>query len=165
MSWCLLFTIKYFSRERVCEREHKYGKMNTYKCRWVYGVHYIITHRSLGVTMFQNSDFFKTIKKIPVQFTLRFVSDEFYCQIYGGKKEFRIVWILELWMEKAMATHSSVLAWKIPGMAEPGGLLSMGSHRVGHDWSDLAAAAVELWIRDPGYVLVSLFHLFKHFQI
>ena len=44
-------------------------------------------------------------------------------------------------MEKEMATHSSVLAWRIPGMAEPGGLLSMGSHRVGHDWSDLAAAA------------------------
>ena len=40
-----------------------------------------------------------------------------------------------------MATHSSVLAWKIPGMGEPGGLPSMGSHRVGHDWSDLAAAA------------------------
>ena len=36
-------------------------------------------------------------------------------------------------MEKAMATHSSVLAWRIPGTAEPGGLLSMGSHRVGHD--------------------------------
>ena len=40
-----------------------------------------------------------------------------------------------------MATHSSVLAWRIPGSGEPGGLLSMGSHRVGHDWSDLAAAA------------------------
>ena len=39
-----------------------------------------------------------------------------------------------------MAAHSSVLAWRIPGMAEHGGLLSMGSHRVGHDWSDLAAA-------------------------
>ena len=38
-----------------------------------------------------------------------------------------------------MATHSSVLAWRIPGMAEPGGLPSVGSHRVGHDWSDLAA--------------------------
>ena len=38
-----------------------------------------------------------------------------------------------------MATHSSVLAWRIPGMGEPGGLPSMGSHRVGHDWSDLAA--------------------------
>ena len=44
-------------------------------------------------------------------------------------------------MEKEMAAHSSVLAWKIPGTGEPGGLLSMGSHRVGHDWSDLAAAA------------------------
>ena len=36
-------------------------------------------------------------------------------------------------VEKEMATHSSVLAWSIPGMAEPGGLLSMGLHRVGHD--------------------------------
>ena len=44
-------------------------------------------------------------------------------------------------LEKEMATQSSVLAWRIPGMGEPGGLLSMGSHRVGHDWSDLAAAA------------------------
>ena len=43
--------------------------------------------------------------------------------------------------EKAMATHSSTLAWKIPWMEEAGGLPSMGSHRVGHDWSDLAAAA------------------------
>ena len=40
-----------------------------------------------------------------------------------------------------MATHSSVLAWRIAGTGEPGGLPSMGSHRVGHDWSDLAAAA------------------------
>ena len=40
-----------------------------------------------------------------------------------------------------MATHSSVLAWRIPGTGEPDGLASMGSHRVGHDWSDLAAAA------------------------
>ena len=46
-----------------------------------------------------------------------------------------------------MATHSSVLAWRIPWTAEPGGLLSMGLHRVGHDWSDLAAAAAAwmLW--------------------
>ena len=41
-------------------------------------------------------------------------------------------------LEKEMPTHSSVLAWRIPGMGELGGLLSMGSHRVGHDWSDLA---------------------------
>ena len=44
-------------------------------------------------------------------------------------------------LEKEMATHSSVLAWRIPGTGEPGGLQSMGSHRVRHDWSDLAAAA------------------------
>ena len=45
------------------------------------------------------------------------------------------------WLEKEMATHSSVLAWRIPGPEEPGGLPSMGSHRVGHNWCDLAAAA------------------------
>ena len=44
-------------------------------------------------------------------------------------------------LEKEMATHSSVLALRIPGTGEPGRLPSMGSHRVGHDWSDLAAAA------------------------
>ena len=47
-------------------------------------------------------------------------------------------------LEKEMATHSSVLAWRIPGTGEPGGLPSMGSHRVRHDWSNLAAAAVDL---------------------
>ena len=47
-------------------------------------------------------------------------------------------------------THSSVLAWRIPGMGEPGGLPSMGSHRVGHDWSGLAAAAaVHLTLFSP----------------
>ena len=40
-----------------------------------------------------------------------------------------------------MATHSSVLAWRIPGTGEPGRLPSVGSHRIGHNWSDLAAAA------------------------
>ena len=43
-------------------------------------------------------------------------------------------------LEKEMATHSNVLAWRIPGTGVPGGLPSMGSHRVEHDWSDLAAA-------------------------
>ena len=56
-------------------------------------------------------------------------------------------------LEKEMATHSSVLAWRIPGTGEPGGLPSRGSHRVGHDWSDLAAAAI-LYID----------HLSVHFQ-
>ena len=62
-------------------------------------------------------------------------------------------------MEKAMATHSSVLAWRIPGTAEPGGLSSLGSHRVGHDWSDLAA-----WqnIILQGYWLCCWFSSFIH---
>ena len=47
-----------------------------------------------------------------------------------------------------MATHSSILAWRIPGMGEPGGLPSMGSHRVGHDWSDLASAAAADLIKE-----------------
>ena len=56
-------------------------------------------------------------------------------------------------LEKEMATHSSVLAWRIPGVGEPGGLPSMGSHRVGHDWIDLAAAAAAAAYRlysEPG---------------
>ena len=44
-------------------------------------------------------------------------------------------------LEKETATYSSVLVWRIPGMAEPVGLPSMGLYRVGHDWSDLAVAA------------------------
>ena len=47
-------------------------------------------------------------------------------------------------LEKEMATHSSVLAWRIPGTGEPGRLSSLGSHRVRHDWSDLAAAVTYL---------------------
>ena len=61
-------------------------------------------------------------------------------------------------LEKEMATHSSVLAWRIPGTGEPGGLPSMGSHRAGHDWSDLAAAVavtylgtslLAQWVKNP----------------
>ena len=48
-------------------------------------------------------------------------------------------------LEKEMATHSSVLAKRFPGMGEPGGLPSMGSHRVEYDWSDLAAAAKHIY--------------------
>ena len=46
-------------------------------------------------------------------------------------------------LEKEMATHSSILAWRIPGMGEPGGLPSMGSHRVGHNRNDLAATVLQ----------------------
>ena len=55
-----------------------------------------------------------------------------------------------------MATHSSVLAWRIPGTGEPGGLPSMGSHRAGHDWSDLAAAAAAT------VLLVRMYHSAIH---
>ena len=58
-------------------------------------------------------------------------------------------------LEKEMATHSSVLAWRIPGMGEPGGLPSMWSHRVEHDWSDLAAAAAALTSPEILYKFVS----------
>ena len=57
-------------------------------------------------------------------------------------------------LEKEMATHSSVLAWTIPGTGEPGGLPSMGSHRVGHDWSDLAAAVAVTLIGEGGALVV-----------
>ena len=63
-------------------------------------------------------------------------------------------------LEKEMATHSSVLAWRIPRTAEPGGLPSMGSHRVGHDRSDLAAAEFIKYL--PGtvkHILYMLSHL------
>ena len=54
-------------------------------------------------------------------------------------------------LEKEMATHSSVLAFRIPGTGEPSGLPSVGSHRVGHDWSDLAAAGflTVFWFLSP----------------
>ena len=60
-------------------------------------------------------------------------------------EKFFIIFICSSWKnwEKAMAPHSSTVARKIPWMEEPGRLQSMGSHRVGHDWSDLAAAAAE----------------------
>ena len=48
-----------------------------------------------------------------------------------------------------MATHSGVLAWRIPGTGEPGGLPSMGSHRVGHDWSDLTTTITTLVTNKP----------------
>ena len=64
-------------------------------------------------------------------------------------------------LEKEMATHSSVLAWRIPGTGEPGGLPSMRSHRVGHDWSDLAAVADILQLVLICYLKVNII-LFHH---
>ena len=59
-------------------------------------------------------------------------------------------------LEKEMATQSSVLAWRIPETGEAGGLLSTGSHRVGHDWSDLAAAAAILRMFREAWTSLSL---------
>ena len=63
-----------------------------------------------------------------------------------------------------MATHSSVLAWRILGTAEPGGLQSMGSHRVGHDWRDLAAVAPAGLAYKPFELSHSFCKLFKLFE-
>ena len=64
-------------------------------------------------------------------------------------------------LEKEMATHFSILAWRIPGMGKPGGLPSMGSHGVGHDWSDLAIAIAIILI----YMLpLGNFHIFFSWQ-
>ena len=60
-------------------------------------------------------------------------------------------------LEKEMATHPSVLAWRIPGTGEPGRLPSMGLHRVGHNWSDLAEAAARL------YMSPCLFNLYAEY--
>ena len=59
-----------------------------------------------------------------------------------------------------MATHSSVLAWRIPGTREPGGLLSLGSHRVGHNWNDLAAAFwFDMNLQDVLQVMGQIIHV------
>ena len=66
-------------------------------------------------------------------------------------------------LEKEMATHSRVLAWRIPGMGEPGGLLSMGLHRVRHDWSDLAAAGP--WTFHYFNCIITINHWWPHLSL
>ena len=71
------------------------------------------------------------------------------CQFFSAQSSLWSNSHIHTWLQEitialirwTLATHSSVLAWRIPGMGEPGGMPSMGSHRVRHDWSDLAAAA------------------------
>ena len=60
-------------------------------------------------------------------------------------------------LEKEMATHSSVLAWRTAGTGEPGGLPSMESHRVGHDCSDLVSAAAGMNAEVTGLLTIDLF--------
>ena len=61
-------------------------------------------------------------------------------------------------MQEETATHSNVLAWRIPGTGEPGGLPSMGSHKVGHDWGDLAAAESNNYSR-PWFIFLNTSHI------
>ena len=65
-------------------------------------------------------------------------------------------------LEKEMATHSSVLAWRIPGTGKPGGLPSMGLHIVGHDLSDLAATGIPSPPLALFVVMLSKAHLTSH---
>ena len=65
-------------------------------------------------------------------------------------------------LEKEMATHSGVLAWRIPGTGEPGGLPSMGLHRVGHNWSDLAVAWLMKYDILNYLKIVWMWRIFKH---
>ena len=71
------------------------------------------------------------------------LTNTWYCQCFlthpSGMSDFTFTFHFHA-LEKEMATHSSVLAWRISGTGEPGGLPSMGSHRVRHDWRDTAAA-------------------------
>ena len=72
-------------------------------------------------------------------------------------------------LEKEMATHSSVLSWRISGMGESGGLPSMGLHRVRHDWSDLAAAVAciekHYRTRSTNSLIVSLNGILGNFKL
>ena len=94
-----------------------------------------------------------------------------------GSLRVRHDWTTSLWLftltfhfhalEKEMATHSSVLAWRILGTGKPGGLPSMGLHRVRHDWSDLAAKSCEylvlkVWTGRRVLAMPSLFFILRH---
>ena len=76
--------------------------------------------------------------------TLKVILIEVLSSSYTPVNKHTILEITSKLLEKEMTAHSSVLAWRIPGTEEPSRLPSMGSHRVGHDWSDLAAAGTVL---------------------
>ena len=65
-------------------------------------------------------------------------------------------------LEKEMATRSSVLVWRIPGTVEPGGLPSMGSHRVGHNWSNLVALVRKIYSHGGRYYLATETYISQH---
>jgi len=85
----------------------------------------------------------------------------------GDLPDLRIEPMSPAWQEKEMATHSSVLAWRIPGAGEPSGLPSMGSHRVRHDWSDLAAPAWQVNFVLLSYqgIYIYIYYIYSHTHI
>ena len=85
----------------------------------------------------------KSIYKVLVKGKFNTMKHSIYKRFLVIHEDLMSPWrdLVLLWIwRREMATHSSVLAWRIPGTGEPGRLPSMGSHRVGHDWSHLAAA-------------------------
>ena len=96
----------------------------------------------------------------PVVFSLYFIVSALELYYSFTIVAFNILTFISLctqYLEKVMAPHSSTLAWKISWAEEPGGLQSMGSPRVGHDWSDLAAAAAGSCVVPDHLVRLSLF--------
>ena len=90
------------------------------------------------------------------------VDDEHFFFFFLPKtSNYLYLWLIHFHaLEKAVATHSSTLAWRIPEMREPRGLPTMGLHRVGHDWSDLAAAAAAWLIHSLFFSTMAHFYGF-----
>ena len=82
------------------------------------------------ISSFKLSQFLESASSF---FKLQLLYIHIYVYIYVVVAHIYIYIYIYIYMEKEMATHSSILAWRIQGMEEPGGLPSMGSHRVGHD--------------------------------
>ena len=120
----LLYSTGKYIQHLIINYNRKNIKKNIYRYTsesvYQFAVHQKLTHYKLTILQFKKKD--KTWEE----------------KLSGDK-------LCEL--EKAMATHSSILAWRIPRMEEPGRLASTGSHRVRHDWSDLAAAAAS-YVKD-----------------
>ena len=95
-----------------------------------------------------------------IDYTLQYSWASLVAQMVKNLPAMQETWVQSLgWkdlLEEGMATHSNILSWRIPGSEEPGGLLSMGLHRVGHDWSDLAAAAVKSSLNTSNQCLISI---------
>ena len=146
----LLLTV--IDHQRIQYQECQEGKNRVQRSGWVYQFSVVALRNCHKLGAQNNRTFFfpcRRSQRHPLQYScLENPMDggAWWASVPGVTKsrtrlsDFTFTFHLHA-LEKEMATHSSVLAWRIPGRGEPGGLPSMGSHRVGHDWSDLAAAA------------------------